>query len=280
MTKPTKETAVNKELVKPEASMPPAVAAPNLGFGDEEILSSDIIIPKLLLMQGLSELVSERKANQGDIVRQTTAEVLGGPGKLLEFIPLTFFNQWINYETVGGKPTYRGVEPMTAKNDKLLWDYEKNGAKWRRVKSINLYALLSVDVAKEMLAKKAAVETNGYISPENTLMPVLISFQSMSYDAGKAVVTHFAKARKQNTRAYVATMNLSCKLEKNDKGSFYTFLAQSGVATSPEVQVLCEEWYASLKTRQYKTDDSDLIKENESTARVNPFAEAAAEALY
>jgi len=230
----------------------------NLGAGHEEILSSDIIIPKLLLMQGLSELVNERKASQGDMIRSTSGEKLGNPEKPVEFIPLTFYNQWIIQELVGKKYEFRGFEPMNAKNQDLPWDYEQNGTKWKRVKSINVYALLPEDIKREREEVKKARVQGGLPDPNTALMPVLISFRSTSYTAGKAVVTHFARAQKYDVRGYVSTLKLACQQDKNDLGSFYVFGVAHGGNTAPEDQGVSEEWYQTLAQGKHKVDESDL----------------------
>lgn len=226
--------------------------------GQEEILASDILIPKLLLMQGLSELVNARKAAQGDMVKSTTGEIVGGPDKPAEFIPLTFFNQWILQEKVGNKYEFRGVEPMTAANADLPWDFQQDGTQWKRVKSINVYALLPGDIAREREAKKLAQKTGEMPDPNTALMPVLVSFRSTSYKAGQAIVTHFARAKKYNLPGYVSTMKLKCRQDKNDLGTFYVFDVEQGSKASKEDQEVASEWYKLLATSKVRVDDSDL----------------------
>jgi hypothetical protein len=226
--------------------------------GHEEILSSDIMIPKLLLMQGLSELVNEGKARQGDMVRSTTGEVLGNAKEAVEFIPLTFYNQWIIQELVGKKYEYRGVEPMTAKNQDLPWEFEHNGSKWKRVKSINVYALLPKDIARERKEVQAALAAGSLPDPSTALMPVLISFRSTSYNAGKTIVTHFARAQKYKVPAYVSTLKLTCTQDKNDLGSFFVFGVEPAGKTAQDDQTVAQEWYQILSQGKHKVDDSDL----------------------
>lgn len=229
--------------------------------GNEEILASDILIPKLLLMQGLSDMVNSRLAAQGDLVKSTTKEIVGSPDKPVEFIPLTFFNQWILQEKVGSKYEFRGVEPMTAANADLPWDFTQDGTQWKRVKSINVYALLPGDIVKERDAKKLAQKTGEMPDPNTALMPVLISFRSTSYKAGQAVVTHFARAKKYQLPGYVSTMKLKCRQDKNDMGTFYVFDVEQGGKASPDDQEVASEWYKLLATSKVRVDDSDLESE-------------------
>lgn len=224
--------------------------------GGEELLSSSIVIPKLLLMQGLSEFVNERKAQQGDMVRSTNGEVLGGPTKPVEFIPITFNHTWVLQEKIGGKYEYRGQEPMTAANQDLPWEFKQNGADWKRVKSLNVYALLPQDIAAEQ-AELEKAKSGEMPDPDKALLPVLITFRSTGFTAGKDVVTHFAKARKFGLPGYVSTMKLSCHQDKNDKGTYYVFEVKSSGRATPEQQEVAKYWQGVLATQKVQVDESD-----------------------
>lgn len=229
--------------------------------GGEDILSSSIIIPKLLLMQGLSEFVNDRKAQQGDMVRSTTGEKLGDLEVPVEFIPLTFTNTWILNEKIGGKFEYRGQEPMTAKNQDLPWEFKKDGADWRRIKSLNVYALLPKDIRAEAEELKKAA-SGEMPDPDKALLPVMISFRSTGYSAGKSISTHFAKAKTFGLKGYVSVMKLKCYQEKNDKGAFYVFSVENAGKTLKEDLVVCEKWYTLLTSQNVniQVDESeDLV---------------------
>ena len=246
----------NKEVAKKETT---AVAV-QPSTPQETVLRSDVIIPKVLLMQGLSEMVTERKAMMGDMVRSTTGEKLGDDKSPLEIIPLTFKNTWVLQEQVAGKFEYRGIEPRTAANEGLEWDFVKNGAKWKRVKSIELFALLPADVDAE-LAEIAKFEKTGEMPDLNkTLLPVVISFRSTSYTAGKSVVTHFTKAAgmaKYGVKAHGFTLSVKCRPEKNDKGSYFVWDVAQGKKVSPKAYERAEEWYSVISADQnLKVDEA------------------------
>jgi hypothetical protein len=256
--------AKKQDIVVQEAR-PLAVVEPTQV--NEEILKSDIVVPKVLLMQGLSEAVSKRHKSpdganiqQGDIIRSTTLEVVGGPDDAVEFIPLTYTNHWRVEEEINGKYEYRGLEPRTAKNEDLPWKFEKDGAQWRRVKVLNVFALLPQDLAAFQDEIKRAQAENDIPDLNKVLLPVVISFRSTSYNAGKAVVTHFAKAAsmaKYGAVPYGHTMKLSCKQEENDKGIFYVFDVAPGRKCSKEEVGEAKDWYARLASGPVKIDESD-----------------------
>lgn len=226
----------------------------------EEILKSDVIIPKLLLMQGLSDFVNERKAQQGDIMRSTTIEKLGDPEHPISFIPLTFTNDWRLEEEENGKYKFRGNEPRTAKNEDSPWEFEKNGTRWKRTKVINVFALLPQDIKAEQ-AEVEKFKTTGEMPDLNkTLLPVVISFRSTSYNAGKAVATHFAKAAamaKYGVKPYGFSLQLKCYADKNEKGAYYVYeIGQGGQVSAAELEK-AHEWYQILSTQKVQVDESE-----------------------
>lgn len=235
-------------------------------WGTENVMSSDILIPSLYLMQGLSDLVSARKANQGDIVRSTTGEIVGGPDKPVRIIPITSFNTWILQEKVGQKYEYRAQEPMTAANQDLPWEYKQGGTDWKRTKSFNLYALIQKDIAAEREEMQKFKDSGELPDPSKALMPVMISFRSTSYKAGKTFATHFALAKKFGVPGAVNTFDLTCYQDKNDLGSYYVYTATKAGKTSPEDLDMAKEWYQTLAQNRHKVDDSELKGESAAPA--------------
>lgn len=238
--------------------------------GGEEILSGSIVIPRLLIMQGLSDLVTERKAVMGDMVRSQPVEVLGNPDKPVKFIPITFNNEWMLSEKVGNKFEFRGTEKMTAANENLPWEFVKDGVQWKRTKMVNVYVLLPSDIEAEKVELEKA--KNGEMpDPDKVLFPLLLSLRSTSFPAGKDIVTHFAKAKHFGVKGYVSTMELSCYQDKNDQGSFYVAKVAKSGQTPKEYLSACESWYNILQTRKVevtpleeeKTSNANYTKESE-----------------
>lgn len=233
----------------------------------EKVLSSDVVIPKLLLQQGLSEFVNERKAQQGDIVRSTTAEKLGDDRNPVAIIPLTFQNLWMLSEDALGKGKYefRGYEPRTALNENAEWDFQRDGTSWRRTKVMNLFALLPADIDAQTAELKKFEETGEIPDLDKALLPVVVSFRNTSFKAGKEVATLFAKAESISRQigkavpVYGQTLLLGAYADKNDKGSFFVFETKAAGKTKPEHREAAATWYETL-TRMganIKVDESD-----------------------
>lgn len=255
---------MKKEVVKKEPTTT-AVALPmeDMSWGSEDIDPNDFIAPKLLLMQGLSKLVASRKAQQGDIVKSTTGEIVGNDTKPVEFMPLNTYKTWKLEELVNGKYEYKGLEPFTADNCSAPYEYTKNGTQWRRIETLNFNVLLVADVEKEKAAFKKYKTDGTMPNPSDALIPCHLSFGMTGYRAGKEIISEFTKAKKMRIPPASMILQLGCRLEKNDKGSFYVYtVSNSGRTTSPEDLKTCKDWYDVIKSGRVKGHDTDLEEED------------------
>lgn len=250
---------MTKEIAKKEST---ALATPmqNQSWGSENIDASDVVIPKLLLMQGQSEYVAEGKAKLGDIVRSTTGEVLGDSKKGVEIIPIMSFKTWTILEKIGGKFEFRSVEPITADNVNEPLEWSVGNSVWRRDRCLNFYVLLPSDIKREAAALEKLKKTGAFPDPKDALLPCVLSFRRTSYTAGKALSTHFLQAASFNRPPAVSIFSLSSKMEKNDLGTFYIFeIANAGMTAEADL-VVCKKWYETITQTKVRVDDSDLAK--------------------
>lgn len=273
-----KQPETTQEVAQTQTGGHLAVAQPQPA---QEILSSDIVIPKLLLMQGLSEFVAEGRARQGEIVRSSTVQKVAGqmepgqPFKTIDFIPLKVTTGWAEKEKIGQKFEFRRAFPRTPHNDTLPWnfwrnpqgqDFDKPGqlgaTEWQRVKSIDVYALLPSDVDAFEAEMKLAVEKGEIPDLSKTILPVVISFRSMSFNAGKSVTTFFAQVAEMaqtvpSIRSYNYKLTLGCKPDKNDKGSFFVFEVGQPQKLDPKYRAQAEKWMTTLNSvKDIKVDDT------------------------
>lgn len=270
---------MSKELAKKQEGG--ALATYKAPEVEQEVLSSDMVIPKVLLMQALSDNVSERKKDPvtgaqiqaGDIVRSTSGEILGNPEKPVDIIPLRLQNLWMLQEQEGKEMKFRGYIPRTAGLDdakattelektgeNLPWEFKHLGADWKRTKVIRLFALLPADIKAFQEEMKKAAESGEMPDLEKTLLPVVIDFRVSSYNAGKEVATYFLKIKEMaqyGARPYGYSMALSVQQDKNDKGTFYVFKTGKTTKLPAELKPEAERWYNTLANVQVKVDESD-----------------------
>jgi hypothetical protein len=246
----------------------------------QEVLNSDIIIPKLLLMQGLSDFVADGKAKIGDMVRSTDCEHIGDGKTPIHFIPLKMTNTWTIKEKVGQKYEFRGIEARNAANEDAEWDFTKNGTDWKRIKTINVFALLPRDVLAFQAEIEKVQKEGGLLDLDKTLMPVVISFQSTSYKAGQDVATFFTKIKSnlqydKTIAPFKYTLSLECEQTENDKGKFYIFKIGKTAGVPKEVLGESEKWYNILNAmKDIKIDVSDEGSSKEgATINVNEVSQ-------
>lgn len=238
---------------------PPATIEPKGSWGSEGVDDADILIPRLLLMQGLSKQVSSGKAALGDILRSTSGEVLAAKTKSLDVIPLTTFKTWVLEEFVaapkgGGKWEFRGIVPMTGENKDAPLEWKESDKEWRRSRSLNFYVLLPEDIKKEVAARKAAAKGD-MIDPDDALLPVLLSFRRSSYQAGRELATHFKKAEHFGVPPASSVFSLGSEVKTNDLGTFHIFkLAKARKSTQEELTV-ARSWYTTLQKARVAVHD-------------------------
>ncbi len=256
------EAAIQKKApAPPPAKYDPALAS---GWGGMEgVDPSDILVPKMLIMQPISELVASGKVPAGSLIRSTTGEILGGKkgqdDVMVPFIPLLTYKDWTLKEEVNGKYEFRGREPFTAENADAPWDYTQNGKAWKRDKNINLFVLLPADIDRNITARKRMKETGELPSPDDSLLPMLIQFTRTSFKVGRGVVTHFAQSADMGIPAACSQLSIYTEFVKGDKGSYFVYKLGVRATTDVEHLIQAKKWYGTLSKAQgkIKVDDRD-----------------------
>lgn len=228
---------MNKEVATKQKT---ELSTAAMNWGGEAVSASDTLIPKVLLMQSLSEYVVDEKAQPGDLVDSVSGEVLAAKGKPLEVIPISMFKNIVIEKFNGSKWEYETVVPFRAGDDKLPWEFEENGEKFRRNTVLNFYVLR----ADQATAPDA--------------LPYVASFRRTSTKAGKTIATHFLKASMAKASPASKTIILTSKSEKGDQGPYQVFTAQEGRKTSNEEIMGAYRWYEQIKGGMTKVDESDL----------------------
>jgi len=224
----------------------------------EDILTSDLVIPKVLLMQGLSEFVSQRQAQSGDIVRSMSADKLGDDEVPVSIIPITFRNMWLNQEKVDGKFEYRGMEGRDASNENAEWDYKIGNVQWGRTKVLELFCLLTNDLVADA-ARSSSEDDDFAPNLNNVVMPHVISFRSTMFKTGKQFVSHFNSAKMAGVEPFRYKIDLKCESTKNDKGTFFVWSMGKTTPCEKPHYVIAKKWHGIIagKAKKFTVDDSD-----------------------
>lgn len=199
----TKTKAV---AVKQEAAVQTVAEAQGLAAVTEEhkvsgsFDSSDIILPKILLMQSISQLVEAEKFRAGDFVHSLDETLIGKKEeKPIEFIALGRFETLQTYED----NKYVKTESVTYENKRLPYEETVSGVKVNRNLTNNYY-VLRVEDFESM-----------------TVFPMVITFKRTSFKAGKKLNTKITMLEDFGAACYAKTFKLVAKSEEGDKGKYY-----------------------------------------------------------
>ncbi len=214
-------------------------------WGDSEVSARDVIIPKILLMQGLSELVSDGKAKIGDYVDSISGEILGSIEKPLKIIPFHMNKVWIvSSRKVGeSKFEFERYEEVTAANQGYPLTEVMGDQEIKYEYALQFYVL----------------------RPEDTSMPYVLTFKSTSSRAGRILSTQMYvrnKAAGLVPPAYI--MELGGKKDKNDKGTFAVMEVKPLEKTSDDLISECLNWYKVIKSGNTKVAAEESTRPQEN----------------
>ncbi len=225
-------------------------------WGQEEKLSTrEILISKLLAMQGLSKLVIERKAVIGEYRDSVTGELLGGidDKEPLQFIPVKKITLWTVNMMVNGKAKFYGIDPdekqFEYRHQLPKWTEEKKDPKTGKMETFKYFYTIQVFV---LLPKDLEMG-----NPK----PYTLSFRSKSLRGGQTLVTQMHQTNaNQGLSPSAFVMNLDGKMDSNDNGSFVVLGCSLGrKTTDDELQVAYDLWCTLRDSMEdFKVDNSDL----------------------
>lgn len=248
---------MNTDIQKKEEAGLPAQfnpqAAASMGLS-----ASDMLMPRVLLMQGSSELVKKSKTkNSGDIIDSVTGITLlsskdAQDGKKIEMIPLTAYKTFIidRFDTVTQKWKYHTQKPMGPGEEKLPWDFQEQDPQtkiwvsYRRKYRINVYALIKSQIGTE------------------DVVPYLVSFQVFSLEEGKKITTHMIKAARNKKYPYCKSFFLSAGTTTSKNGdSFEVFRVELGGEVEKPAQIAAHSWMEEIQAGRVMADaDEDEKK--------------------
>lgn len=239
---------MSNELTAKDQNRELVAADPQEWGGEVFVGSNDVVIPKILPMQGLSDMVVEEKAKIGEFRDSLSGDLLGSIADPMVIVPFYVQKAWdILEEDDEGDFKWTETIPLIENpleagyNDNLPWEDTVNGIKIKRVRRMNFFVL----VPKEM--------------EKGNSIPYILSFKSTSLREGKKLFTQMyvrnAKARKAPC-AYAFV--LGGTKQKNEKGTFVVPTVTLGRESTPQEMAEALEWFKTIKKGKVKVDDSDL----------------------
>lgn len=237
----TNQEVANKESTEVTASM-------DMGaWGTPQVSASDIIIPKILCMQGLSVLVADDKAKMGDLVDSMTQEVIGNCAKKpVQFIPFHMEKILIVSKLVGTDYSFDHIENVTSENENRPYEEVIGPDTFKNEFAMNFYVL----------------------RPEDMSLPYIISFKGMSRKAGKILATQmFVRNAAAGKIPPAFVMELSGTKTKNDKGTFYVLESKAVRESSQEEVNSAFTWYKTVNSGGVKAHEDSVKAEGKTESR-------------
>ena len=212
------------------------------GWGEAPAVDADdIVIPKILAMQGLSQLVADGVAKYGEFRDSVDHKLIGSCDEPFEFIPLHMEKVWIVFKKVDGKETFDTIIPVTAENRTAALNETVQGVGIRRDLTYNFYVLLPGELK------------------DGGAIPYLISFRRTSSKAGKVLATQmYMKNRAIGKSPAAKVMKLIGNKTKNDFGNFVVMDVTSGRDANADEQQVALDWYKTINKSKTKVDNSDF----------------------
>jgi hypothetical protein len=240
----SKAQPVVKQEVTPEVP---------LGFEDEE--STDMIIPRVKVIQTLSPERKDGVAEEGDIINSLTKDQLNGK----VFIPVFKFSNhiWWKDRSDGG-----GIKCIArdAKHGQMSDGTDLICASCKKCEFDNS------KVGKEALpACTKYINFFGFIEGEK--MPLILSFAKTSYNEGKKLYS-LAKVTMQNMWNYGYTLNE--KKQAKGGNEWFICVPSANGPTSDEDRELGMELYKSFRST---IQDVNYDMDDTSTATATPSVE-------
>jgi len=252
---------MTQEVINTTAQLPTEMPT-NVAWGaGENVRAENILIPKILLMQAISEFVMENHngIKMGDFVDSVEKVKIAAHNEPIELIIFHTFDTWVNH--LDGE--FFSTERVTSANANLPREEETKEGIIARDYCQNFYALRIADL-KEGLA-----------------FPYVISFKRTSRNTGKALSTRFTKMLRLKKSSASVVVKLSAKLEKGDKGHYYVSQVEFGRETTKEEMQECYAWYRKVveaeKAGRVQVDE-EAEKANGDSQEVN--AEMGAESRF
>lgn len=264
-------------VVEASAGVNSAVALPDFMRGDDQgkdsIDSSDLIIPRVALMQGISPAVMAGQAENGEFYHTINEE---GMGSVLRVVPILHRRQWTLW-----RPLHEGGGVIARASDGMHWDedFDVEVAPYKDMpkKKVRYTAKAGDVVSRDIGLGKwgSADPENPDAGPAATLShillfcslehldmgPFVVFLQKSSERAAKMLLTKIKMDTK--TPIYGQVYEMSKVNAQNNAGQEYNQYAfkRNGWVPSEELYRQFLEMHQMYKTTQFRTNDEDAQHE-------------------
>lgn len=195
-------------------------------WGDVAVESKDLILPKILLQQAMSEAVKERTARDGDYLNTLLSSVCSNDKGEVSVLPFFCRQSYVVEKFNGRKFEYLRTDPYIVGEQARPWEEELGGVKYKNVHVYEFFCL---------------TEEGG--------LPAIVPFKSTSHKAGKKLFNIMYVANRQQGKAPAHNwITLGRKEDTNDSGDKYWVMDFGlGRQSTKEEIAECLSWIRTIK---------------------------------
>jgi len=202
-------------------------------WGLEEIKVTDIKMPWLSLVQGLSASASEEGVSLGDIYDSGEGKSIGSMKNPVRFIPSTFLRQLYKQVAEGGEWKFKSISEYPV--DAPEWECMEDGVMTRNYEQFAFFIHTIDDLEK------------------GSTIPKMVSFRSSSHKVGKDLITHIYKMVEQKKNPASEILELGSKFIDKGSKKYYSYtIKTTGVESKKEHQLAALKTVKSVKNQKSK----------------------------
>lgn len=211
---------------------------------DSDIFDNDIVIPKIWLIQAISEMRKKKQADEGQFVDSQTGEILADVDSPLRFTVLKTFKRWHDFADKD-KKEFKASYFVTPENAGQPYEDTVEGEQVFRRQVIGAYVLLEKDL-------KLGIDK-----------VYILEFASTSKQAGRKLITDIHNLNKQKYPAFVGHWEMTASEEAFDKGTCFVkdtrfggYMVKDAIPFLLEAHKKIEKLHGE---NRIATDDNDII---------------------
>ena len=219
------------------------------------ISAQDLIIPRILLMQPMSEKVTAGEAKFGEFRESLNWEELGSIEKPFEVLPFHLEKVFVEFDVTDPKEKkFLRVVPITPANEDLPYEDQERGESGQMIpisrdRTLNIYVLLPHEL--EM----------------GSAIPHILSARRTSLQAGKKIATQFAKNAQVGKSPAAIIMEVSARKQTEEKKTWAVMDVKPKRPTPDKYVVEAYKWMQMIVSGKAKVDTASYETEARSESR-------------
>lgn len=246
---PTKGKTVGELVAEQRKDLTTQALNPT-SWGKMTLTKNDLIIPRLQLVQAMSDLFRQKKAMPGDIIESLNGTKVASEGKPLEVIPIFVFKKYKVSKMVENSKTKQVekefLETVAIQDNPTILGYNDD---------------LSYQDTRDIEGKTVPILNERTYDLYFTLPKVgrdiayVMSFSSSNMKSAKKILLQMALNQEAGKTPAAYCFNLDIITQSNEKSTWYVTEAKIGREATEDEQGQAFKWYKRLQAGEAKAHE-------------------------